>query len=129
VIDASGVGRAFSSTLDEAQIPHMAVQMTAGANAVRAGRFWNVGKSVLLTDLAGALENGTLSILKRLPLKDLLLEELASFETKTTAAGNSVLASTAKTSHADMATALALAWFATERAGGFVGEGKLAGWY
>lgn len=85
VIDASGVGRAFSATLDEAQIPHMAVQMTAGANAVRAGRFWNVGKSVLLSDLAGALENGTLGILRALPMRDLLLEELASFETKTTA--------------------------------------------
>ncbi|MPY74456.1 MAG: hypothetical protein GEU87_09345 [Alphaproteobacteria bacterium] len=75
----------------------------------------NFGKSVLLTDLAGALENGTLGILRALPMRDLLLEELASFETKTTPA--------------DMATTLALAWFVSEHMPGRFEEGRLIGWY
>lgn len=40
----------------------------------------NFSKPVLQTNLAGALENGTLGILRALPMRDLLLKELASFK-------------------------------------------------
>ena len=58
------------------------------------------------------------------------MTEIASFELATTAAGNLVLRGGGKGHHADMAVALALAYFASENLGGVhIGEYKLAGWY
>jgi hypothetical protein len=132
VCDASGVGRSFVDLLDEAQLPCIAVQMTAAqGNPTKAGRFWNCGKQVLLSNVAGALESRRLTILKKLPLLEDLLVELESFETKQTQTGNQVLASVlkGKGSHADMAIALALAYFGTEHMPGRMSVGRLEGWY
>ena len=70
------------------------------------------------------------SIAHDLPLKAQLTAEIGSFELATTAAGNLVLQGGGKGHHADMAIALALAFFASSNlVGGCVGEFKLAGWF
>lgn len=128
-IDASGVGRGVSDTLDLAGIQHVAVQMTAGSSVRQSGKFYNVSKQILITDLATALETGGLKIAADLPMREELLIELESFQTRASASGVQVLDAGGPDNHADMAVSLAIGWFASEQLGGFVGEGQLDGWY
>ena len=59
-----------------------------------------------------------------------LMTEIGSFELATTAGGNLVLKGGGKGHHADMAVALALAFFASiNLVGGCIGQFRLAGWY
>lgn len=127
-IDASGVGRGCSDFLHEANIPHTAVQMVAGTSMRRAGRFFNVSKQLLMSELAVALEIGALRIAGDLPAKQDLLVELESFQTKQSASGVQILDAGGGDHHADLAVSLAIGWFATEHASGFTGEGQLIGW-
>lgn len=128
-IDASGVGRGVSDTLDLAGIRHTAVQMTAGSSVRQAGKFHNVSKQILITDLATALETGGLKIAADLPMREELLIELESFQTRASASGVQVLDGGGADNHADMAVSLAIGWFASEQLGGFVGEGQLENWF
>ncbi len=90
----------------------------------------SVSKNLLLETLAGGFETGALTIAHDLPLKGALMSEIGSFELATTAAGNLVLQGGGKGHHADMAVALALAFFASENLiGGYVGEYRLTGWF
>lgn len=73
---------------------------------------------------------GTLTITHDLPLRTELMTEITSFELTTPQAGSLVLQGGGRGHHADMAVALALAWFASERlADGVVQEVRLANWY
>jgi hypothetical protein len=128
-IDASGVGRGVSDTLDLARIPHVAVQMTAGSSVRQVGKYHNVSKQVLITDLATALETGGLKMAADLRMREELLIELESFQTRASASGVQVLDAGGADNHADMAVSLAIGWFASEQLGGFVGEGQLEGWF
>ena len=128
-IDASGVGRGVSDTLDLAGIRHVAVQMTAGSSVRRAGKFHNVSKQILITDLATALETGGLKIATDLLMREELLMELESFQTRTSTSGVQVLDAGGANNHADMAVSLAIGWFASDQLGGFVGEGHLENWF
>jgi len=128
-VDATGVGRAFCDVLDEWQLKHTRVQMTGGMTASEQGRFWNVSKNLLITDLASAIETRHLTIAGDLPMRSEFIRELESFQIKFTAAGNQVLDAGGTGHHADMAVACALAWFRSEQPPQVIGVGRLAGWY
>ena len=133
-VDATGLGTPFCDVLTEGGIDHLAITMTAGASwNRRRGHRVTVSKNLLLETLASGFETGALTIAHDLPLRAELTAEIASFELATTQAGNLVLQGGGRGHHADMAVALALAWFASERlvrwsgAGGEVGELVLRG--
>lgn len=130
-VDATGVGRAFSDFLVSAQVEHAAVQITAGMATTVEGRYHNVSKTVLLGALAVAIEQRHLLLAHDLPLRDRLIGELASFEVKTTAAGNQILNATRSegTGHADLAIAASLVLYHSSTFVGSYGEGTLEGWY
>ena len=129
-VDATGLGGPFCDVLSESGIEHFAITMTAGATWTRKGHRVSVSKNVLLETLAGGFETGALTIAHDLPLKAQLTGEIGSFELATTVAGNLVLQGGGKGHHADMAVALALAFFASNNlVGGCVGQFRLAGWY
>ncbi len=96
----------------------------------RKGRHHHVAKTVLLGDLANALETRQLQIAHDLPLRDRFMQELESFEVKTTAAGNQVLdASRTYVHHADLAIAAAIALYLSNNAPQAIEVGRLAGYY
>lgn len=130
VIDASGVGRAFGDVLDEKGIAHTKVQMVGGMGENREGRFWNVSKNKLLTDLNGALHTRKLG-LGNFPMRDALASELASFQVTWSASGNMRLDGGDDEGHADMVIAAALAYWLSDcrLLNCVVGETKLGGWY
>ncbi|WP_439545000.1 hypothetical protein [Sandarakinorhabdus sp.] len=128
-VDATGVGRAFVDVLNEFEIAHMPVQIVGGSSITRVGRFTNVAKNLLITSLAGAFETQQLAIAADLPLRNDLMAELESFSVKFTAAGNQVLEAGGAGHHADMAIAVALAWFRSEQSSGLTGEEQLTGWF
>ena len=112
-IDASGLGGPFSNVLTLAGVDHFAVTMTAGSSITVKGRKVNCSKNLLLENMAAGLETGDLTIAHDLPQKDVLLEEISSFELAQTSAGNLVLAGGGSGHHADRAIALALAYLKT----------------
>ena len=129
-VDASGLGGPFCDVLSESGIEHFAITMTAGATWTRRGHRVSVSKNLLLETLAGGFETGAITIAHDLPLKGALMTEIGSFELATTAAGNLVLQGGGRGHHADMAVALALAFFASSNlVGGCVGQFRLAGWF
>jgi hypothetical protein len=117
IVDATGLGQPFCDVLTDGGIDHIAVTMTAGQSWQRSGNKATVAKNILLETLATGFETNALTIAADLPLKDQLLLEVQSFELATTSAGNLILAGGGKGHHADMAIALALAWFASEKLG------------
>jgi hypothetical protein len=93
--------------------------------ANRRGRFWNVSKNILITDLASAIETRHLTIAADLPLRTEFIRELESFQIKFTAAGNQVLDAGGNGHHADMAVACTLAWFRSEQASQTISIGRI----
>ena len=92
-----------------------------------AARF---AETTAVEPLASGFETRALAIAHDLPLRTALTTEIASFELATTQAGNLVLQGGGKGHHADMAIALALAWFASScLVGGVVDEVRLTNWY
>lgn len=114
IIDSSGLGQPFSDVLIEGGIEHYAATMTSGQAWKKKGRKITVAKNVLLETLATGFETGALTIAHDLPLKEQLLIEVQSFELGQTSAGNLILQGGGKGHHADMAIALALAYFGSE---------------
>jgi hypothetical protein len=130
VIDSTGVGRAFGDVLDEIGVAHYKVQMVGGLSENRAGRFWNVSKTKLLSDLNGALHTGKLK-LAGFPMREEVAAELDSFQVSFSSAGNMRLEGGDDRGHADMAIATALGWWLSDCAvlNSFVGECKLANFW
>ncbi len=129
-VDATDLGAPFCDVLTEGGIDHLAITMTAGASWTRRGHRVTVSKNLLLETLASGFETRALAITHDLPLKAELIIETASFELATTQAGNFVLQAGGKGHHADMAVALALAWFASScLVGRVVDEVRLTNWY
>jgi hypothetical protein len=61
VIDATGVGRAFTDLIREVGVTFTPVTITAGSSQSRGERgYWHVAKSILLSELAAQLETGRL---------------------------------------------------------------------
>lgn len=109
-VDASGLGKPFSDTLNQAGIEHWSVVMSAGASMSRKGKEVTVAKTLLLENLATGIETGGLTIASDLKGKQDLLNEVASFELASTSSGNLVLQGGGKGHHADRAIACALAY-------------------
>lgn len=83
--------RVVSDLLFEQGVEHHAVQMTAGQNLVKKGRYVNVGKTLLLETLSLLFATGDLTFAHDLPLRGDILAELETFQLETTAAGNQVI--------------------------------------
>ena len=115
VVDATGVGRAFCDVLDEIDVEHTRVQMVGGLTENRDGRFWNVSKNKLLSDLNGALHTGKLG-LARFDERDDVAAEFDSFQVSWSAAGNMKLEGGDDQGHADLVIATCLGWWLTESA-------------
>ncbi len=115
--------------LIEKQLAQAAITITAGTAVSRKDRHHHVAKTVLLGDLANALETHHLQIAHDLLPRDRFMQELESFEVKTTAAGNTVLDARATEHHADLAVAAAIALYLSKVGAGFTGEGRLAGYW
>ena len=130
-IDGSGIGAPFSSFLADQQIDHLSVSITAGAAISKHGRQHNVSKSILIGDLANALETRKLLIAADLPLRDRIMRELEAFEVRVTAAGNQVLniARSEDVGHGDLAIAAALAFYHSSNLPGYTGQAKLEGYW
>lgn len=130
IIDGSGLGRVVSDLLWEQKVDHLAMQMVAGQNWQRKGRYVNVGKTFLLETLSTLFASGQLEFAEDLPLREDIVAELETFQLEMTAAGNQVIVQgKSGAHHGDLAIALAGAAFASEYLRpGVVGVGNLEGW-
>lgn len=114
-IDASSLGRVVSDQLTEQNCPHLAIQMVAGQNWVRKGKYVNAGKSTIIESLSVMFASGDLTFAKDLPLRKEIEEDLASFQLTTTAAGNQVITQSRNASgHGDLGVSLAIGAFASQ---------------
>lgn len=131
IVDGSGLGRVVSDLLTDASVPHTAIQMVAGQNWARKGRYVNVGKTLLLENLSVMFATGDLSFVADLPLRQDILHELETFQLEMTAAGNQVITQgKVGTHHGDLAISLAIAAFASEYLKpGVIGSHRLEGFY
>jgi hypothetical protein len=130
VIDATGVGRAFTDLIREAGVTFTPVTITAGGSQSRGERgYWHVAKSILLSELAAQLETGRLRIAQSEMGKE-LIAELSAFEVNYTPSGNLTVDVRAHDHHGDrvIATGLAL-WSAVGRPSGRIEVGKLENYY
>jgi hypothetical protein len=127
VLDGSGLGRVVADMLFSEGVDHIAIQMTAGQNWKRSGRYTNVGKTLMLENLSVLFASGQLEFAEDLPLREDILAELETFQLETTAAGNQVIVQgKSGAHHGDLAIALAGAAFASEYLRpGFTGTGTL----
>ena len=132
VVDSSGVGRAFCDILNTKSVQHTRVTMTSGGNESeqkeRGVTFNNVGRNRLLQALNSAFHVGDLTI-ANFPERDILQQELESFEAEITASGNMKIDGGTKFGHADIAISASLAlWLSDHRSiGAHVGQSKLRG--
>lgn len=133
-VDASGVGRAFCDILNTKSVQHTRVQMTGGEseNEVkeRGITFNNVGKVRLLSALNSAFHTGDLQI-GQFEARDLLTQELESFEADITRGGRTVLEGGTDFGHADIAVSASLAFYLSDHrsVGTAIGEAQLRGYW
>ena len=134
VVDASGVGRAFCDILNSKSVQHTRVQMVAGENETetteRGRTFNNVGRTRLLSALNSAIHTGDLSI-GNFEARDLMRQELESFETDVGSSGRVKIEGGTKFGHADLAVSAALAlWLSDHRSvGAHIGQVPLKGYW
>ncbi len=134
VVDSSGVGRAFCDLLDTKSVQHTRVQMVAGENETeskeRGRTFNNVGRTRLLSALNSAIHTGDLSI-GNFEARDLMRQELESFEADVGSTGRVRIEGGTKFGHADLAVSASLAlWLSDHRSiGAHIGEAPLKGYW
>lgn len=130
-IDGTSIGRVVSDMLWDQNIDHKAVQMTGGQDWTRKGRYVNAGKTFMIENLAVLFAAGEIRFAHDLPLRAEIEQDLASFTTQTTAAGNQIITqSRSAAGHGDLGIALIVGAFATQYLGHqVVGEFKLRGWF
>lgn len=130
-IDGTSIGRVVSDMLWDQNIDHKAVQMTGGQDWTRKGRYVNAGKTFMIENLAVLFAAGEIRFAHDLPLRAEIEQDLASFTTQTTAAGNQIITqSRSAAGHGDLGIALIVGAFATQYLGNqLVGEFKLRGWF
>jgi hypothetical protein len=135
-LDITGVGRAVYDAVKEAR-PAATLEpilITGGHNAERApDGIWHVSKVTLVGTLQMFLQSRRLKIAD-LPERPALVEELAAFRAKTTAAGNETFGAAEPwrdgSAHDDMVLATAMGcWFAslpvnTARPAAYGGQGR-----
>ena len=114
-VDASSLGRVVSDQLTDQNCPHLAIQMVAGQNWVRKGKYVNAAKSLIIESLSVMFASGDLTFAKDLPLRKEIEEDLASFQLTTTAAGNQIITQSRSASgHGDLGVSLAICAFASQ---------------
>ncbi|GAA6192901.1 hypothetical protein [Phaeobacter sp. NW0010-22] len=115
VIDGTSIGRVVSDMMQEQSVDHTAVQMTGGQEWRRSGRYVNASKTLMIENLAVLFASGDLKFAHDLPLRSEIEEDLASFTTQTTAAGNQIITQSRNASgHGDTGIALIVAAFASQ---------------
>ncbi|MEP3296472.1 MAG: hypothetical protein ABJO27_08335 [Pseudoruegeria sp.] len=115
VIDGTSIGRVVSDMMHEQSVDHTAVQMTGGQEWRRAGRYVNASKTLMIENLAVLFASGDLKFAHDLPSRAEIEEDLASFTTQTTAAGNQIITQSRNSSgHGDTGIALIVAAFASQ---------------
>jgi hypothetical protein len=115
VIDGTSIGRVVSDMLWEQGVDHAAVQMTGGQEWRRSGRYVNASKTLMIENLAVLFAAGDLTFAHDLPLRKEIEEDLASFTTQTTAAGNQIITQSRNASgHGDLGIGLIVAGFASQ---------------
>ena len=131
VIDATGLGRVISDMLTEQRVPHIAIQSVVGQNWSRKGKYVNVGKNLLIENLATLFQTGELTIAEQLPLKDDLLRELETFRLEETRGGNQIIVQGKRGNHhGDLAIATACGAFASQYLmPGVIGSFRMKGYY
>ncbi|QPM89118.1 hypothetical protein [Pseudooceanicola algae] len=114
-IDGTSIGRVVSDMLWEQGVDHKAIQMTGGQDWSRKGRYVNAGKTFMIENLAVLFAAGELTFAHNLPLRQEIEEDLSSFTTQTTAAGNQIITQSRNASgHGDTGIALIVAAFASQ---------------
>ena len=102
-------------TLWEQGVDHAVVQMTGGQEWRRSGRYVNASKTLMIENLAVLYASGDFKFAHDLPLRSEIEEDLASFTTQTTAAGNQIITQSRTISgHSDTGIALIVAAFASQ---------------
>lgn len=131
IIDGTSLGRVVSDMLWDQSIPHSAVQMTGGADWTRKGRYVNASKTLMIENLAVLFAADELKFAHDLPLRSEIEEDLATFTTQTTAAGNQIITQARNASgHGDLGIGLIVAAFASQYlAPQSIQVGKLVGMY
>jgi len=115
IIDGTSLGRVVSDMLWDQSIPHSAVQMTGGADWTRKGRYVNASKTLMIENLAVLFAADELKFAHDLPLRSEIEEDLATFTTQTTAAGNQIIIQARNASgHGDLGIGLIVAAFASQ---------------
>lgn len=130
-IDATAVGRVVADLMWEQNVDFHAVTMTAGQEWSRKGRYVSAGKTFMIENLAVLFAAGDLKFAHDLPLRTEIEQDLASFATSTTAAGNQIITqSRSGGGHGDLGIALILAAFLGQYLGRtIVGQHKLLGMF
>ena len=114
-IDGTSIGRVVSDMLWDQSVDHKAVQMTGGQDWTRKGRYVNAGKTFMVENLAVMFAAGEIKFAHDCPLRAEIEEDLASFTTATTAAGNQIITqSRSAAGHGDLGIALIVAAFASQ---------------
>lgn len=115
VIDGTSIGRVVSDVMADQGVDHTAVQMTGGQEWRRAGRYVNASKTLMIENLAVLFASGDLKFAHDLAMRKEIEEDLASFTTQTTAAGNQIITQSRNASgHGDTGIALIVAAFASQ---------------
>lgn len=115
VIDGTSIGRVVSDMLQDQNVPHTAVQMTAGQEWRRKGRYVNASKTLMIENTSVLFAAGELKFAHDLPLRGEIEQDLASFSLATTAAGNQVIKQSRNASgHGDLGISLIVAAFASQ---------------
>ena len=115
VIDGTSIGRVVSDMLWDQSVPHSAVQMTGGQEWRRSGRYVNASKTLMIENLAVLFAAGELKFAHDLQLRKEIEEDLASFTTQTTAAGNQIITQSRNAAgHGDLGIGLIVAAFASQ---------------
>ena len=89
--------------------------MTGGQDWSKKGRYVNASKTLMVENLAVLFAAGELKFAHDLSLRGEIEEDLASFTTQTTAAGNQIITQSRNASgHGDLGISLIVAGFASQ---------------
>lgn len=117
VVDATGVGRPVVDAMRASGLKPVPITITAGS-AVTAGPagYKRVPKADIVGTIAVLLQSSRLRIAEELHHAHTLVDELAAFQVRATAAGNDSYGSWRESVHDDLVLALGIALWQAERA-------------
>ena len=130
VVDATGVGRPVVDLFRKAKLRPVAITITGGNEVTSVSGGFNVPKRDLITTLQVLFQSGDLKVASRLPLAQVLVQELLNFKVK-------INVKTAHDSyeawregvHDDLVLAVALAaWYGKRQKGARFFYAKPRGW-